>query len=202
MTITLSLTDHAAQLLGGLLEDALAAGGPITGPDSPAARTLLEDLQRASNPATASQPTLMDAEPVLTGGDDEVISRYSRRDALEDGVLVDVSGMAAEVGYDIPVAITRGLAADIAAIPPRYAGEQDEAGRTWDVLYMGFLDMRRLIRKNKDLMERGSEARIMDSVYALQLPVNGNVVYQVKLAFVVEEGAERPAITLMKPGQD
>jgi hypothetical protein len=39
----------------------------------------------------------------------EVISSYSRRDALEDGVLVDVSEFAKEAGFKWPLAVTRGV---------------------------------------------------------------------------------------------
>ena len=36
----------------------------------------------------------------------EVISTYSRAQAIEDGVLVDAGEMATEVGFRIPVALT------------------------------------------------------------------------------------------------
>ncbi len=35
------------------------------------------------------------------------ISAYSRAQAIEDGILVDVSDTAREAGFNIPVAITR-----------------------------------------------------------------------------------------------
>lgn len=41
-----------------------------------------------------------------------IIYRYSRKDAIEDGVLVDVSEHAKEIGYKIPVAITNNAWAD------------------------------------------------------------------------------------------
>lgn len=40
--------------------------------------------------------------------DAEVISAYSRRDALEDGVLVDLSDLAREAGFLWPLAVTQG----------------------------------------------------------------------------------------------
>ena len=39
----------------------------------------------------------------------EPISTYTRAEAIEDGVLVDVSETAAEAGITFPVAITRRL---------------------------------------------------------------------------------------------
>ena len=41
--------------------------------------------------------------------DTDLVFSYSRRQALEDGVLVDVSEMAREAGFRYPVAITRAV---------------------------------------------------------------------------------------------
>ena len=64
------------------------------------------------------------------------ISAYSRAQAIEDGILVDVSDTAREAGFNIPVAITRTVWSRIVALPEGYRGFQDEAGRLWDVLWM------------------------------------------------------------------
>ena len=37
---------------------------------------------------------------------DGIIARYTRAQAIEDGVLIDVSKMAKEAGFVIPVAVT------------------------------------------------------------------------------------------------
>ena len=66
-----------------------------------------------------------------------------RTDALEDGVLVDVSEMAREAGFKIPVAVTATLWADIQSIPE--GSGEDSAGRLCDVLCMGVLAMSRAI---------------------------------------------------------
>ena len=41
--------------------------------------------------------------------DAEIIAAYSRRDALEDGVLVDLSDLAREAGFKFPLAVTQGV---------------------------------------------------------------------------------------------
>ena len=64
------------------------------------------------------------------------ISAYSRAQAIEDGILVDVSDTAREAGFNIPVAVTRTVWNRIVALPEGYRGFQDEAGRLWDVLWM------------------------------------------------------------------
>jgi hypothetical protein len=62
-------------------------------------------------------------------------SRYTRADALRDGVLIDVSATAREAGFQYPVALTAAAWAQCVAVPPGVAC-QDEAGRLWDVLTM------------------------------------------------------------------
>ena len=65
-----------------------------------------------------------------------VISTYTRAQALQDGVLVDVSDTAREAGFSIPVAVTRNVWNRLIALPDRYRGFQDERGRLWDVVWM------------------------------------------------------------------
>jgi hypothetical protein len=68
--------------------------------------------------------------------DAEIISSYSRAQAIEDGVLVDVSETAREAGIKYPVALTRAVFERCVALPKRYRGLEDERGRLWDVLSM------------------------------------------------------------------
>ena len=64
------------------------------------------------------------------------LSVYTRAQAIEDGILVDVSDTAREAGFKIPVALTRAVWDRLVALPEGYRGFQDEAGRLWDVLWM------------------------------------------------------------------
>ena len=65
----------------------------------------------------------------------DLIHRYSRADAIRDGVLVDVSATAREAGIRFPVALTRTVWERCVTIP---AGVlcQDEVGRLWDVCWL------------------------------------------------------------------
>ena len=65
-----------------------------------------------------------------------VIFAYTRAQAIEDGILVDVSETAREAGFRIPVAVTRTVWTRLVALPEGYRGFQDERGRLWDVLWM------------------------------------------------------------------
>jgi hypothetical protein len=65
---------------------------------------------------------------------------YTRAQAIADGVLIDVTEMAKEAGYTIPVAITSGAwgeAVNWTESDTKISGTpQDEKGRLWDVLWM------------------------------------------------------------------
>ena len=65
----------------------------------------------------------------------DVISSYSRAQAVEDGVLVDVSETAREAGLRYPVALTRAVWESCVVVPPNVQA-QDERGRLWDILWM------------------------------------------------------------------
>lgn len=63
------------------------------------------------------------------------IQIYSRSQAIADGVLVDVSELALEVGIRIPVAITLRLMAEVITPDPKAIG-QSVNGRLWDALFL------------------------------------------------------------------
>ena len=78
----------------------------------------------------------MPNEPGNAAAFGPVISIYSRAQAIEDGILVDVSDTAREAGFTIPVVVTRTVWTRLIALPEGYRGFQDERGRLWDVLWM------------------------------------------------------------------
>jgi hypothetical protein len=65
----------------------------------------------------------------------DLIHRYTRADAIRDGVLIDVSATAREAGIRYTVALTRAVWERCVTVPPGVLC-QDEAGRLWDVLTM------------------------------------------------------------------
>lgn len=60
----------------------------------------------------------------------EIIFKYTRKQALEDGVLVDLSELAREAGIKFPVAVTQGV---FNILSDTRSPGQDLAGRTWDM---------------------------------------------------------------------
>ena len=77
----------------------------------------------------------------------DLVHAYTRRQALADGVLIDVTREASPAemhgGFLVPVAVTAALWAAIEAIPPSLAGIADARGRLHDVLWMAALAVRR-----------------------------------------------------------
>lgn len=72
-----------------------------------------------------------------TDEDWHIISAYSRADALSDGMLIDVSERAREMGILPPTALTHAAwNTCVALTPAATAAGNDEEGRLWDVLWM------------------------------------------------------------------
>lgn len=65
----------------------------------------------------------------------DLVFAYTRSQAIEDGVLVDVTTTAQEAGIKYPVAVTRAVWCRYVELPDGVQG-QDEAGRLWDLLWM------------------------------------------------------------------
>jgi hypothetical protein len=79
--------------------------------------------------------------------DPEVVYTYTRAQALEDGVLVDVSETAKEAGIKFPVAMTRTVWGKYVEVPEGVKC-QDERGRLWDILWM----LRAQVRRGGDTL--------------------------------------------------
>lgn len=77
----------------------------------------------------------------------EIISSYSRAQAIEDGMLVDISEMAREAGFKFPTVLTQAVFA--VCTPPKGNRIQSFAGRAWDVLTMAGYAMRRYQGKDR-----------------------------------------------------
>ena len=78
-----------------------------------------------------------------------IIYSYSRAQAIEDGVLVDLTEWASSTkgfmgGFTCPVAVTQAVWADIERKP----ANQDIRGRAHDVLWMASLVARRAAKTN------------------------------------------------------
>lgn len=114
---------------------------------------------------------------------------YSRADSLADGELRDAGELAREVGFRVPVALTRAVWAECVAVPEACPW-QDETGRLWDVLWMASLAAR---------AHRG-ESRVPFVVCVQNEP--GEPV-EVPLVMHCTPGDDlEPVVTIALPGED
>ncbi len=67
--------------------------------------------------------------------DFEVVHSYSRKQAIEDGVLVDLSPIAREAGFRFPVAMTQAAWYECMEVPKGAIG-QTAIARLHDVLWL------------------------------------------------------------------
>lgn len=123
----------------------------------------------------------------------DIISIYTRSMAIEDGSLVDVSEMAKEAGFTIPVALTRAAWSDCVEWGEEREIHQDESGRLWDVLWMTRCQVRG---------SAGSEV----IVRLWRIPNRDGALpsgEEIKLRALCGPGdAGEPVITIMLPDED
>ena len=120
----------------------------------------------------------------------DVIYTYSRRQAIEDGVLVDVSETAKECGFKYPVAVTTRVWAEVVT-PEENARAlgQSEAGRLWDVIWMLYVAIRR--------------SGATEVIHYTILVSDGKAPRKVPLKAVCGPGDDaHPVITIMAPDED
>lgn len=120
-----------------------------------------------------------------------IIHAYTRKQALADGVLVDVSEMAQEAGIKFPTAVTAAVWAQYVEVPENGAEGQDVEGRLWDILWMF---------RNAARSCHGSEFLFRLHVRNDDRPGEPPLV---TLKAVVGPGDDpEPVITIMKPEED
>jgi len=124
--------------------------------------------------------------------DFEIISLYTRADAIADGFLVVVSDTAKEAGFKWPVAVTRSVWDEVVTPAPHDAQRgQSERGRLWDVLWMARL----AAKANKD-----DHDSVLFQVIVLCDQKQKKVTLKLVLSFESPQGG--PCLTIMLPDED
>jgi len=127
----------------------------------------------------------------------DVISTYTRAQAIEDGVLIEAGPMAEEVGFKYSVAITSAVWADCVVWTEddnQKQVYQDQSGRLWDLLYMAA----HAVRASTSISNQ-----ILYQLY--RVPRNGKAVKAklVTLKLVIGPGDQgEPVNTIMLPDED
>jgi hypothetical protein len=124
-----------------------------------------------------------------------IIYGYSRAQAIADGVLIDVSTIAREAGFTVPVAMTSAAWADFVEWSDHDSSlqtHQDESGRLWDVLWMSHL-----------VAQRAQGGTVAVQFYRVPRGGEDRMPRKTTLHMNIGPGdAAEPVITLMLPGED
>ena len=120
-----------------------------------------------------------------------VIHRYTRAQAIEDGVLVDLTDFAQEAGFVIPVACSAAVWNQFVVPPPgtRELG-QSERGRVHDLLWMLWNAIRRGLAGD----------RLFYKVMFLQSPER-QILVELKAVCGPGDDGE-PVLTITLPDED
>lgn len=127
----------------------------------------------------------------------EVISTYTRAQAIEDGVLIDTGSMAQEAGFKWPVAVTSAAWADCIAWTEDDSDKQvhqDQSGRLWDVLFMA-----------SHAIRQGSSSgdRLLFKLYRVRRDGYSKEAILATLKLIVGPGDQgEPVITILLPDED
>ena len=126
-----------------------------------------------------------------------VISTYTRAQAIEDGVLIDPGSMAQEAGFKWPVALTANAWADCVAWnddDSQKQVHQDQSGRLWDVVYMAS----HAIRTSKD-----SGDQLLFQLYRVPRDRHSTEAVLVTLKLIVGPGdVGEPVVTILLQNED
>ena len=124
----------------------------------------------------------------------EVISTYTRAQAIEDGVLIDAGPTAKEVGFKLQVALTSAVWSDCVAwtdSDSRKMPFQDQSGRLYDVLFMAAF----AIRTSAD-----SGDRLLYELYRVPRDGGSTEAKPVMLKLIIGPGDQgEPVLTILLP---
>jgi hypothetical protein len=136
-----------------------------------------------------SQPSTMNSQPLIYA--------YTRKQAIADGVQVEVTKTAQEAGIKFPVFLTRTVFDAFVTVPPGVTG-QDEAGRLWDIVWM----LRFAILRHSTLNPQHSTARLPVALYVRNDNRRPRLIKLIAQCGPLDIDDPQPAITVMLPDED
>ena len=125
----------------------------------------------------------------------KVIDSYTRKQAISDGVLIDISKTAKEACFKYPVAITAGAMSIVKDIPS--TSKDDFEGRLWDVLFMVSLYGRN--SKSSELKFDLFLPHTVTDFESNEKHIEDEGVFKM-VVFPGDDG--KPVITIMLPNED
>lgn len=130
--------------------------------------------------------------------DFDVVYRYTRAQAIADGVLIDLTEWAKETGFRIPVACTAAVWHEY-IVPSEELGEsgQSERGRAHDMLWVLFNAIRQA--------DRDTDRLLFNVVFLMPSLLHGRIDCHitVQLKSLCGPGDEgEPVLTILLPHED
>ncbi len=122
----------------------------------------------------------------------EIIYSYTRKQAIADGLQIDVTATAKEAGIKFPMYLTRAVFDAFVAVPDGVTG-QDEAGRLWDLAWM---------TRYAILRARPDADRIPVALYVRNDQHAARLVKLIATCGPLDIDDPQPAITVMMPDED
>ena len=121
-----------------------------------------------------------------------VIYAYTRKQAVADGVQVEVTKTAQEAGIKFPMFLTRAVFDAYVAVPEGVTA-QDEAGRLWDVVWMTRFGI---------LRSHGHTDRVPVALYVRNDNRAAKLVKLIATCGPLDIDDPQPAITVALPDED
>jgi hypothetical protein len=166
---------------------------------TPLGKKAATPLEATTKTSRVGEETSSETEIIYNA---KFVFKYTRAEAIADGVLVDVSETATEAGISWPVALTSTVWADCVAweeTDNETKGVfQDQEGRLWDVLWLARLALLNARKKEKNIDEP-----VFFSVY--RVPREGARIkpHPVTLKLcITPDVSGSPVITIMQPNED
>ena len=127
----------------------------------------------------------------------EVVYAYTRQQAIEDGVLIDVTEMAREAGFRWPVTVTAAVWADCIAWSEDDDARQvyqDESGRLWDLLFVATYAVQ---------SARQDHGQLRYDIWRIPRDGRSTDAQLVSLKLIAGPGDNgEPVMTIMQPHED
>lgn len=136
----------------------------------------------------------------------DLIDVYTRAQAIEDGVLIDVTETAKEAGVVYPTAVTQALWDGYIVPPESLKDIQDMQGRLWDVLTMFSFSAKAMKRANTDVAESQKDTAqtlYFKTIFQMPSRTKNPKMETVDLKAVCGPGDNaEPILTIMLSGED
>ncbi len=139
----------------------------------------------------------MDQQVSMTDFFGPVIHTYTRQNAIDDGVLIDVTETAIEAGIKFPFVVTRAVwdkHIEWTQDDTERQSYQDQSGRLWDIVWMARHGM---------LNAKGKTRELLFELYCIPRDGKSKRAKRTTLKLLLGPGdSVEPVLTVLLPNED